>query len=99
MSNTTKLISVIVFLLVLQLSCTKLPQAPAETQGPFPTEKAIYTNSIPHEWGKLISVATSPDYPSGFVLWFEDEKGNIRVASYNGKLNKFSPNVLVISRK
>ena len=98
MSNATKLISVIVFLLFLQLSCTKLPQEPAGAEGSFPTEKVIQTNSIPHEWGKLISVTIPPNFPSGAQLWFQDDKGNIRVAFYDGSLSKFSPDVLVFRR-
>jgi hypothetical protein len=98
MSNTTKLISVIVFLLVLQLSCTKLPQGLATTEGSFPTEKVIQTNSIPPEWGKLISVAISPDFPRVSQLWFQDEKGDIHLAFYDLSQNKLSPNVVVLRR-
>lgn len=97
MSNIIKLGKVIVILLVLQLSCTKFPQPPA-TEGALPTIDIVQTDSIPSEWGKLVSVAISPDFPRRVQLWFQDEKGEIHLAFYDMSQRKLAPKVVVFHR-
>lgn len=96
MSFLGKIANVLVILLVLQLSCTKYPRAPAE--GALPAIDLVQTDSIPSEWGKLVSVAISPDFPRRVQLWFQDENGDIRLAFYEMNQRKLAPKVVVFSR-
>ncbi len=98
MSNLRKLGTIIMILVVFQLSCTKLQQEPAQKEGALPILRLDQTNSIPSDWGKLISTTISPDMPRVVLLWFQDEKGDIHLASYNMRQNKISPNAVVIRR-
>lgn len=97
MSNLRKLGKIIMILVVLQLSCTKFPQTPAK-EGALPLERLTQSNSIPSDWGKLISVAIPPDHPRQVQLWFQDEKGNIHLAFYDMDQNRLSPDAVVFSR-
>jgi len=97
MSNLAKLGTILVILTVLQPSCTKIQQ-PLEKAGALPTENLAQTNSIPSDWGKLISVAISPDFPRIAQLWFQDEKGDIRLVFYNTNQNKLVPTAVVFRR-
>ena len=97
MSNLGKLGTTIVILVVFQLSCTKLEQKPAK-EGALPTISLNQTNSIPSDWGKLISTTVSPDSPGLVLLWFQDEKGDIHLASYDMRQNRLSPDAAVIRR-
>ena len=96
MPNVSKIGKFFMILVVLQLSCTKL-QTPAK-EGALPMERLIQTNSIPSEWGKLISVAISPDFPRRVQLWLQDEKGNIHLAFYDMVQNRLSPDAIVFRR-
>ena len=96
MSNLRKLGTILMVLVVFQLSCTKLKQAP--TEGALPIIGLNQTNSIPSDWGKLISTTISPDSPRLVLLWFQDEKGDIHLASYNMGQNKLSADAAVIRR-
>lgn len=97
----TKIINygkVLTIALVLQLSCTKIPQSPA-TEGALPTIDIVQTNSIPSEWGKLVSVVISPDFPRRVQLWFQNEKGDIYLAFYEMSQRKLAPKAVVFSRQ
>jgi hypothetical protein len=97
MSNLRKLGTILMILVVFQLSCTKLEQKPAK-EGALPIISLNQTNSIPSDWGKLISTTISPDSPRLVLLWFQDEKGDIHLASYDMRQNKLSPDAAVIRR-
>ena len=97
MSNLTKLGKIIVILAVLQLSCAKVQQ-PFAKAGGLPTENLTQTNSLPSDWGKLISVAVSPDFPRTVQLWFQDEKGDVRLVFYDMNQNKLGPSAVVFRR-
>ena len=96
MSNFRKLGTILMILVVFQLSCTKLKTTP--TEGAVPIIALNQTNSIPSVWGKLISTTISPDIPRLVLLWFQDEKGDIYLASFDMRQNKLSPNASVIRR-
>jgi hypothetical protein len=99
MSNLTKLCLIVVVLVVLQLSCTRLPQKQPVQEGSVATEKLTQTNSIPSDWGKLISVVIPPDSPNLAQLWFQDEKGDIHMAGYNMVQNRLTTNARLFPRK
>ena len=87
---------VVVFLLPI-LSCTRLDTPPeGEILG---TEKLPALSSIPPEWGKLVSVSTTPIYEGFFQLWFQDENGKIRMVAYSARNGRLTPNAVVIPRK
>ena len=97
MPNLARLGKLIVILIVLQLSCTKI-QRPFGKAGGFPTETLAQTNSLPSEFGKLVSVVVSPDFPRTAQLWFQDEKGDVRLVFYDMNQNKLGPSAVVFRR-
>ena len=98
MSNLRKFGTFIMILVVFQLSCTKLRPKPTE-EGTLPVTSLNQTNSIPSDWGKLISTTISPDFTYLVLLWFQDEKGDIHLASYDMRKNKLLPDAIVIRRQ
>ena len=97
MSNLTKLGKAILLVLLIQISCTKLPQAP-KGEGAFATVDIIQTNSIPAEWGKLVSATVSPDFPRRVQLWFQNEAGEIHLAFYEMPQRQLAPKAVMIPR-
>lgn len=88
----------IVIAVLFLFSCTKIePQRPEE--GSFAIEKLPAANSIPSNWGKLISVSNEPDFPNWVQLWFEDKDGNVRMVAYTIGTNRLEGTVVLIPRK
>ena len=85
MSNQAKLLLVAVVLVVFCSACTKLPQGQSPKAGNVAVIKLPQTNSIPSSWGKLISAVIPADSPEWTQLWFQDEKGDLRLAFFNTK--------------
>jgi hypothetical protein len=81
------------------ISCTRISEAPSPNAVQFGIEKLPALDSIPSDWGKLVSVNTAPNYQNFFQLWFQDENGKIRVAAYDIKNRHLYPDALVIPRK
>jgi hypothetical protein len=90
---------VVMVLVLLVLSCTKIPQFSAAGQGTVAIEKLPAKDSIPLKWGNLVSVTVSPDAGYYFQLWFQDEQGNLRMAIYQMRTNSLSDEVRFIPRK
>lgn len=89
----------VVMLLVPAFSCTKM-QDKSALPGPVLTNEQLPAlDSIPTQWGKLVSVTTNPAYPGWFQLWFEDETSTVRMVAFNHKTSKLDPKVVVIPRK
>jgi len=99
MSNHTKPCLVALVLIFLHLSCTKLPQRQAAKEGDIAIERLTQANSIPSEWGKLVSVTNQPDIPSSVLLWFQDEKGDIHCVSFEINQKRLSLTAWLIPRK
>jgi hypothetical protein len=97
MSNLKKLCLIVVVLVVLQLSCTKLPQKQPVSEGTIATEKLTQTNSIPSDWGKLISVVIRSD-SQWALLWFQNEKGDIHLLGYNVVENRLAADAKLFPR-
>ena len=86
----------VVVFLFSGLSCTRV-ETPSKG-GPVGTEKLPDLNSIPLEWGKLVSVSTASAY-EGVQLWFQDENGKIRMVALSLKDRCLIPNAVVVPRK
>jgi hypothetical protein len=89
----------VVMLLVPAFSCSKLQDKSASAGPALTNEMLTAMDSIPTQWGKLVSVTTNPAYPGWFQLWFEDETSTVRMVAFNHKTNKLDANVVVIPRK
>ena len=83
MSNRSRLFVIATALIVLHLSCVKLPQKQPAKEGDVAVERLTQTNSIPSDWGKLISVVNQLDSPNRVQLWFQGEKGDIHLVVYD----------------
>jgi len=88
----------VVFLFPI-ISCTRISEAPSQKAVQLGTEILPALDSIPLEWGKLVSVTTTQKYRDFFQLWFQDENGKIRVAGFDIENRSLIPNVTVIPRK
>ena len=88
----------VVALIVLHVSCAKLPQTQSPKEGEVISEKLIETNSIPADWGKLISVVNTTD-AAMFQLWFQSEKGDVRMATYSMRFNRLEKLAKLIPQK
>ncbi len=89
---------VVVFLFPI-ISCTRISEGPSEKTVVLGHEKLPALDSIPLEWGKLVSVTTPPIYEGISQLWFQDEKGKVRMVTFDIKNRCLFPNAVVISRK
>jgi len=89
---------VVVFLLPA-FSCSRLPEKPVQTGVTVGSEQLPAPDSIPAEWGKLVSVTTNPAYPGWFQLWFEDGTSTVRMAAFNFRTRQLDPNVMVLPRR
>ena len=89
---------VVVFLLPA-LSCSKLPEKPTQEGVTVGSEQLPALDSIPADWGKLVSVTTNPAYPGWFQLWFEDETNTVRMAAFNFRTKQLDPDAMVLPRR
>ena len=97
MSFSKKFGGVVTILIVFLVACTKLPQNPAE-EGALLIEDMARTDSIPAEWGNLVSATISPENPSRVQLWFQDDKGTIHLSFYEMKQRQLAPNAVAFGR-
>jgi hypothetical protein len=83
------------FLIVLLLSCTKLPEA---TEGDLGMQVLPLGNTLPVQWGNLVAVTSASEYASYVQLWFQDKNGNVYLVGYNVLKNKFALKYRYIKR-
>ena len=83
---------------LVPLSCTKIAESPTVEGGDITIGKLPYLDSIPVNWGRLVSVSRLTDF-NVYQLWFQDEDGTVRIAFYNLDTNRFLPKVRQIARK
>jgi hypothetical protein len=88
---------VLLALVLLPMSCTKLPQWEGE-QGNIAIEKLPQVDSIPLQWGKLVSVTNLGAVAHELELWFEDDKGTLRMVVYDVRANRLYQNCRLIPR-
>ena len=84
------------FLIVLLLSCTKIPEPIESNLG---MQELLLGNTIPAQWGNLVAVTSASDYGSYVQLWFQDKDGNVYLVGYNVLKNKFALQYRSIKRK
>lgn len=89
----------VLVLLLPALSCTRLPEKPAQTGVQVGSELLPALDSIPAAWGKLVSVTTNPAFPGWFQLWFEDESSTVRMAAFNLRTKQFDSNAIILPRR
>ena len=90
---------VVMVLVLLLLSCAKIPEWAGPGQGDVAFEKLPGKDSIPLKWGNLVSVTLSPQGGYFFQLWFQDEQGTLRVVLYQMSTNSLMDQVRFIPRK
>lgn len=86
-------------LAVLLLSCTKQPEWVGAGEGAVAVEKLPEVDSIPLEWGNLVSSNVISSQPWVCQLWFQDENGTLRLVHYDVRDNVFISNARLIPRK
>jgi hypothetical protein len=99
MLRKTALWLFIAMLIVPAFSCTKLQDNSVPAGPALVNEQLPALDSIPTQWGKLVSVTTNPAYPGWFQLWFEDDTSTVRMVAFNHKTNKLDTKVVVIPRR
>ena len=90
-------ILVLVIGALLTASCAKM-SAPTATPGGIPTEVLTARDTVPLEWGSLVSVSSVAEYPDLVQLWFEDREGTIRYVVMSLRTHELR-NAHVIRRK
>jgi hypothetical protein len=86
-------------LIFLPLSCAKIPEAPSAKEGEaIDLVKLSNANSIPLEWGRLISVNLSSEWRVTH-LWFQDEGGTVRMALFDHRTMQLGSEAILIPRK
>ena len=89
---------VVVFLFPI-ISCTRLDKGPPKGTVSLGTEKLPALDSIPLEWGKLVSVSATPIYNGILQLWFQDENGKVRMVPFDIQNNRLISDAVVVPRK
>ena len=90
---------VVMALVLLFMSCTRIDAGKRPEEGGIASEKLEDVTSIPSKWGKLISVSHRPDFENVFQLWFQDEDGNLSMVVYNMNTNRLIPDIILIPQK
>ncbi len=90
---------ILVILIFLSLSCTKIEQPAARGRGDLVFKALPSPDSIPLEYGNLVSVSSVAGYQYWVQLWFQDENGILRMVRYRIKGNNFAKNFHLIPRK
>ncbi len=85
-------------LVLSAVSCSELRQT-TPREGPSVTiEEMPYSNSVPLEWGQLISVTADVAWPAA-TLWFQNEAGEVRLVGYHHESRRLVDSVAVIGRR
>ena len=85
-------------LVLFSLSCRRLPER-ATGEGALALDTLSSTESVPYDWGSLVSVTTQPASPNRFQLWFQDEAGNVRMVLFDTSLNQLVWDATLITRQ
>jgi hypothetical protein len=85
-----------VVLVLLALSCTRLPDAGS---GEIASQELPQMDAIPANWGQLIAVSNVTHYPDHVQLWFQDSDGAIRMVPYSVTGGNFVGHYRMIPRK
>ena len=88
---------VLSLLLIAGLSCAKLGE-PGAGEQKLILEKLSQPDSIPAEWGKVVSVGSVTGLADWAQIWLQDDEGTIRIVPYNVSANYLSSQARVIRR-
>jgi hypothetical protein len=80
---------------LLIVSCTKLDTP----SGPLRWKQVEFVDSIPAEYGSLVSVTSNPQNPAWVYLWFQKPDGTITVSFVNVVDGRVNDKSLSIPRK
>ena len=83
--------------LLVGVSCAKLGE-PGAADVALARQELTKPDSIPAEWGKLVSVSSCPAFEKWVQLWFQDEEGVVRMVPYNVSSNYLAGQAHVIGR-
>ena len=91
---------VIMVLALFAFSCTQLEDQSYAIKGEKTAiEKLAHLDSIPPEWGNLVSVSSVPCHENWLQLWLQDGEGNIRMVPYNIISHQFNEQIRLIQRR
>lgn len=90
-------VSLIVFLMIVGISCRKV-QRPLPQPGQLNKVLLEDFTGIPKEYGNLVSVTAHAQYEGWAQLWFVDSLQTIRMVRVQFHYNRIHENVLVIPR-
>jgi hypothetical protein len=99
MSSRKTIFLSLIMVALLPLSCTKLDKMMEEGTETLVEEKLPEDGSIPSEYGNLVSVSSVVAFPDFMQLWFQDEKGDLRMVRYSISANRFVKVSHVVRRK
>lgn len=99
MTSRTRILLVLLVLFAIAVSCAKIEETQGEAKGLISKEALPYIDSIPSEWGNLVSVSSVEGYSYWVQLWFQDSSGNIRMVPFDIENNRFHENFRLIPRK
>jgi len=96
--SPTPLVFLVLLLLLLPLSCTRIQKPATSGDTALPTEQLTSLDAIPADWGELVSVSAPPGWSDALLLWFEDADGTIRAVLYNATTAQLARDARVIRR-
>jgi len=81
----------IVLVAVISLSCERMGQEP-------PAEGLVPLQDIPIEYGSLVSVTMTEQYPGWAQLWFQNDAGTINMVRVRWMTGQMLEGVMTVSR-
>jgi len=87
----------LILICVFVLSCQKLEQAPPTSTLKFEQIKLL--DAIPIEFGNLIAITTSPEYPGWAQLWFQKQDKTIVVVKVQWGKGYLNQEATIIPRR
>jgi hypothetical protein len=88
--------AIVPVVLLAPLACAKLPEKAQGAPGGPTAEAVRSSDSIPLQWGRLVSV--TGELPAQ-KLWFQNDAGELRMVSFDYDAMRFDSLALVIHRK
>ena len=81
------------------IACARIEDVQKPVKGELQKMKLTKLDSLPMEYGSLVGVTPNYNFPRWAQLWFEDDKGTIRIVSVGFFDQKISDTVTVIPRQ
>jgi hypothetical protein len=98
MSLKTRGFLALTALVLSAAACKELPGT-ADLEGSLQQmEPMPYTDAIPAEWGRLISVTADAAWTYS-TMWFQDDSGTIRLVGFYNENRQLLDSVVVIDRR